>query len=871
MRVKNSIQLPNATYRLQLNSQFTFADASSILQYLSAMHISHVYLSPYLQAATDSTHGYDVADPCKINVELGGESGRKNFCTALQKNNLGQVIDIVPNHMAAKAPDNVWWTDVLKYGLASPYAQYFDIFWEQKKKILLPVLEAKLDQVVAQKKITLVLTSDNFIFQYYEQVFPLSPTSLSGLWKKVVIMTKSCLLAEKVQQLCKLRGQNCRKYATFIERELITIVRQSKPLYKALTEVLASYNNSPQLLNKLYQKQHYQLVFWQTSLSKISYRRFFHLNSLVGIRIEEKKVFAATLKKILDSKKGCEFVGVRVDHIDGLRNPMEYLQRLHRVLPNKWMIVEKILAANERLPAKWPVAGTTGYEFLNAVTNVFIDSGQEAAFTEFYSNYIGENNNYVQVLRRSKLLVMQQLFAADINILVNLFFEICKKKNKRRFSKISIKLALTTFIVCFPRYRTYIDPITSTISKVDREVIINVINEVKKIMPKLQHKLCEFIQAILLLKYQGKNIEDFIFRLQQLTGPVMAKGGEDTALYCYNRFIALNEVGGNPGKFGDSVIDFHCAMLNANKHNPFSMITTSTHDTKRSEDVRARLVVLSEISTKWFATVDYWTSYCEKHYAENLPDRNTLYLLWQNLVGVWPITKGRFQAYMQKAVREAKVYSSWFFPDINYETKLQNFIASIFVDAKFCARLNKFVVQICELGRINALAQVVLKLTAPGIPDIYQGSELWNMTLVDPDNRLPIDFNFHMRLFKEMLTLSPAKILQRMETGLPKMWVTYKILELRNKAPYLFNNSAYTPLFFTEEEKQPGIAFLRNTKLLIVVPRMVASLKAQWKSAWLTIPEGNWQNIFTNEKISGDKIMLANILQNFPVAVFCKI
>lgn len=870
MRAKISQRIPTATYRLQLHSQFTFADTTKILPYLSAMHLSHVYLSPYLQAAAGSTHGYDVADHTKINVELGGESQRKKFCTALRQNNLGQVIDIVPNHMAAKAPDNIWWMDVLKYGRLSPYANYFDIFWQHTKKILLPVLAAKLVQVIAAKKIKLRLINDGFVFQYYEQLFPIAPLSLIGLWRKIATTTKSQLLKKKVQQMHELIAHCNHRRVKLLEQQLIAVAMQSEAIFNALTQVLTTYNNSALLLQKLHQRQNYQLVFWQTSLKKTSYRRFFHLNSLVGIKIEERKVFTATLKLVLQWQKDCGFNGVRVDHIDGLRNPEEYLRRLYKALPDKWIIVEKILAADERLPATWPVAGTTGYEFLNVVTNVLLDPRKEAAFTNFYAKYIGENNNYAQVLRSNKMLVLQQLFAADINLLVELLIKICRQYNKPRFSRKSIKLVLTTLIVCFPRYRTYIDPQRNKISATDREIVIKVVSEAKNILVTAQYKLCEFIKAILLLQYQGNDVKDFVFRLQQLTGPVMAKGGEDTALYCYNRFVALNEVGGDPGKFGGSVEDFHRSMLSTNKYHPCTMLTTSTHDTKRSEEVRARLLVLSEISDQWFAKVNAWTNYCAAHYAADLPDRNTLYFLYQNLVGVWPIAQERFQNYMQKAIREAKVYTSWFFPNATYEAKLHNFIANIFTDKKFNASINALVAQINNPGRTNALSQVVLKLTAPGIPDIYQGSELWNMSLVDPDNRLPVDFNLYQQVFAEMLTLAPAEILSRMDVGLPKMWVTYKILDLRKKHSNLFNSSTYLPLYFAGEVQQPGIAFLRNSKVLVVVPRLIITLRAKWNSAWLTIPAGNWQNIFTGEQISGGTITLQQALQNFPVAVFFK-
>ena len=647
----------------------------------------------------------------------------------------------------------------------------------------------------------------------------------------------------------------------------MSLMQQSEISRQALEDILNTYNTSDVLLTTLHRAQNYELVFWQTALQNISYRRFFHLNSLIGVRIEDPAVFAATHQLILKWGQLGAFDGIRVDHIDGLRHPLQYLNRLYKAFPSLWLVVEKILSPDEKLSDQWPVAGTTGYEFLNEVTRVFIDSSSAEAFTAFYAQYIGEPSDYPTVLREKKLLVLQQLFSPEVNFLTDLLIKVGRLFTKDEFSRSQVIAVLQTIVACFPRYRTYLDPEKGKINFEEKKIIIWTINAAKKNAPKINLKLYYFIRDILLLKYSGKNVFDFIFRFQQLTVSVMAKGGEDTALYCYNRFIPLNEVGGNPDKFGSSVKEFHQAMLAANRCYPHAMLTTSTHDTKRSEDVRARLVLLSEIETQWFAAVTEWTRHNENIHAENVPDRNMQYFLYQNLVGVWPFPQERLIAYIIKAAREAKTHTSWFFPNLVYEQKLQHFIEDILADKKFCELFEAFVQPLINAGRINSLSQMVLKFTVPGIPDIYQGSEIWNMSLVDPDNRFPINFKQRMQLFEEMLTFSSKQILQRMDDGMPKLWVTYKLLALRKNFPALFDGTTYFPVALKGQKKQHGIAFLRDEKVLVVVPRLILTLNGNWGNTWLDIPDQPWVNIFTDEKFRGGKIRLSALLNHFPIAV----
>lgn len=862
------VSLPHATYRLQFNKDFTFNAAASAVEYLSLLNISHIYASPYLQSAQGSTHGYDVTDPTHANNELGGEIGLSNYFAALKKNHLSQVLDLVPNHMGTKCPDNIWWMHVLKYGLQSPFASYFDIYWQASKKILLPVLANDFNQVLKTQKIRLKLDAGNFLIQYYDYAFPIAPASLPLL----ITSAEKYFKLQRFSALAKkLNATSLQDYSELqiIEQEFIQLLEHSPAAFSAILQTINEFNNSRNLFKQLHKLQNYQLVSWQTSNKTISYRRFFHLNSFIGLRVEDEKVFAATHQLPLHWFKNGHLTGIRVDHIDGLRNPLQYLKRLNNAFPDTWIVVEKILGSKEKLVSTWPVAGTTGYDFLNLTNGVFINSNNEARFTDFYAKFTGIRNNYHELLREKKLLVLRDLLGGDINFLTKLVMQIIKQHSKYpTFTPHAVSCCLKELIACFPVYRTYIDAANKQITKEDRATILKAIAKAKKNSIAPYAKLLDFIAKILLLKLQGSIEQEFVMRFQQLTSPAMAKGGEDTAFYCYNRFVALNEVGGDPANFGVSIKNFHQSLIAASKLWPHSMLTTSSHDTKRGEDVRARLALLSEIAVTWFTEVKKWAHYNEKFHAETVPDRNTQYFLYQNLVGAWPINRERFIAFMEKATREAKIHTSWFTPNAIYENKLRRFVKEIFADTKFITFIEKFVNPLIAPGQINSLSQVTLKLTAPGVPDIYQGSELWNFSLVDPDNRRPVDFKLRKNLFKEMLTLSIEEILKRMDAALPKLWVIYKVLGLRKQQPELFNDTNYSPLFLQGKKKNHGIAFLRGEKILVLVPRLILNLNNNWGDTYLELPQGVWKNIFTHEELPGGKLLIANMLKKFPVAVY---
>lgn len=874
-----------ATYRLQFHPQFTFQDAIAITDYLFELNVSHIYASPYLQPAAGSMHGYDVADPTRINQELGGNEWHQKFCQNLLAKDLGLVVDIVPNHMSTKCPDNVWWMNVLKYGLASPYAEYFDIHWRSfaqmpNHRIVLPLLKDHYKKSIARKEIQLKYNQNIFTINYFDHLFPISPYTLISTLTNIPIhlLPKTLTInIKKLENLYSIIANNINKTPSYysnlqkLEQKILKEIQNSESLTAAAIKAIEKINSTPGLMDKLLQTQNYYLTSWRTSKCFVGYRRFFHINTLVGLRVENKKTFMDSHDLILQWIKDGQIDGIRIDHIDGLHDPKEYLDRLRKLAPKTWIVAEKILLGKETLANDWPIEGTTGYDFLNLITELFIDSTNEKLFTDFYVNFIHRKTGYYAVLREKKLLVLNRLFGGDVNFLTELALQICQQHPIfKNFTYNELRQAIRELIACFPIYRTYIRAEQKQISETDKDIITSTINKAKKMRPNLNFAIFEFLKSVLLLQYSQKNAYNFIMRFQQLTGPAMAKGEEDTAFYCFNRFIALNEVGIDPSIFGISVENFHKTMKDNAKRQPYSMLTTSTHDTKRSEDVRARLAVLSEIPNAWFDIVQQWIMHNEKYHAENVPDRNTQYFLYQNLVGVWPITKERLLSFTEKAVREAKTYTSWFYPNHLYEQKLHSFVEEILSDKKFRSSLETFVAPLIKFGRINSLSQIAIKLTAPGIPDFYQGSELWNFTLVDPDNRKPINLQSHYQLFKEMKLLTIDDVMMRMDQGLPKLWLIYKTLALRKKHPELFNGTEYTSLMLQGEKPQHGVAFLRKDAVLTFTQRLVVSLKEHWGKTYLNIPAGNWLNILTEERFTGGKIMITDIIKKFPVAIFVK-
>lgn len=878
--------IPLATYRIQLHSGFTFDDAAHILDYLANLGVTHLYSSPCLQAVQGSTHGYDVVSHTRVNRELGGEEGHERLAQALHRSGMGRVLDIVPNHMAVAGDENEWWWDVLENGRSSRYASYFDVDWDPGETrfgntILLPILGEHFGRVLENGEIRLERQQADFSIRYFDHVFPVDPRSLAPLITKAgedIASPELSFLAEALgslplpsstdRQSIRRRHRNKEVIRGFLER----ILDEHPEAARVLDALIAELNESPDALEALLDSQNYRLAYWRTANQDLGYRRFFDIDSLVGLRTEDEEVFEDTHRLILEWFRQGMIDGMRVDHPDGLRDPAAYLGRLRKAGPESWILVEKILQPGEVLRPDWPVDGTTGYEFIYLLTHLLTDARSRDAFTRFYGEFTGETRDYHEVLWEKKLLVIDELFGSDINRLTALMLTICESHRRYRdYTRQDIAQALRVLIAAFPVYRTYINAGAGWMSDQDRQIITSAVERAKE-KAEIDPDLLDFMRDIFMLKVSGPRESEFVMRFQQLTPPVMAKGAEDTAFYTYNRFIAFNEVGGDPGSFGIDAGLFHLRMSERLKSHPFTMLSTSTHDTKRGEDVRARLAVLSEVPGQWSDAVRRWSTRAEHYRKGDLPDRNMEYFLYQTLVGAWPISEDRLLPYLEKASREAKTHTSWTAQDPEYEGALKSFASSLLQDPAFIHDLQSFVGLVAGPGRINSLVQTLLKLTAPGIPDIYQGCELWDLSLVDPDNRRPVDYQLRRDLLGRISGMKPRQIVREMESGLPKLWTINRALELRRRFPRAFGDrSSYRPLEITGPQAQYVVGFIRDEAVSVVVPRLNLKRGNGWDSETrVELPGGVWNNVLSGEEIRSSPIRIGELLEKFPVALMSR-
>ncbi|MEJ2717797.1 MAG: malto-oligosyltrehalose synthase [Deltaproteobacteria bacterium] len=878
-------KIPRATYRLQFHAGFTFDDAAALADYLEELGVSHLYCSPYLQAARGSSHGYDVVDPGKVNEELGGLEGHRRLCRALHDHGLGQILDAVPNHMAITGPENAWWWDVLENGPSSLYADYFDVDWDPPEdrlgnKILLPILGDRYGRCVERGDIQLRHENGRLFIRYYDHWLPVAPRSLADILDRAAERCGSddlAFIADSFRHLplptATDRESTHRRHRNkeVIQSQFFRLLEESPEASSVVRSIIDEVNNSPDLLDDLLEEQNYRLAFWRTASQDLGYRRFFDINTLVALRIEEEKVFADTHRLILRWIQDGSLDGLRIDHPDGLRNPEQYLLRLRGAAPDAWIVVEKILDPDESLPSSWPVEGTTGYDFLNRVGGLFINPGGETPLTEFFAEFTGEETDYRIVVREKKHQVMRELLAGDVNRLTELLIQCCEHRRRYRdYTRYELNVALREIVACFPVYRTYIRPELRQLREEDRSIVTQAVEAAKAFQPELDPELFDFVASILLLELEGESETEFIVRFQQVTAPVMAKGVEDTAFYCFNRLISLNEVGGNPARFGLSIEEFHHAMHSAAELSPYSMLATSSHDTKRSEDVRARLALLSEIPGEWSDAVLRWAAHNETYRWEGVPDRNAEYLLYQTLVGAWPIETERVLMFADKAAREAKTYTSWTRPDPSYEETLLGFVQSVLEDREFVSDLEEFIAPLIEPGRVNSMSQTLIKLTAPGVPDFYQGTELWNLDLVDPDNRRPVDFELRRKLMAEITKLPVDEIMARMDEGVPKLWLIHRALGLRRLHPEIFTSGDYQPLLAYGEKAEHVIAFSRSERVVTVAPRLILTLAGDWGNTRLELVHGSWRNVLTGDRLEGGKVAIHGLLKSFPVALLWK-
>ncbi|MDQ3407203.1 MAG: malto-oligosyltrehalose synthase [Chloroflexota bacterium] len=875
---------PCATYRLQLHEGFDFAAARELLPYLSRIGVSHVYCSPVLQTAPGSTHGYDVVDPQRVNEALGGEAGWRQLLAAARDAGLGVVLDIVPNHLAITM-ENPWWWDVLENGRASRFARYFDVDWAPpeptlRDTVLMPILGDHYGREVEAGALRILRDGGSFRISYHEHRLPVAPRSLDELLAEAAHRAGSDELTLLAASFAALPPSTADDRASVHRRDrdkevlrklLGRLLAEQPHVAQAVDDVLEAINADPDRLDALLERQNYRLALWRTAERDLGYRRFFDVTTLAGMRVEDETVFAETHALVLGWLRDGSLDGLRIDHPDGLRDPAEYLDRLRRAAPGTWLVVEKILEPGERLRA-WPVAGTTGYDALHRVDGLFVDPAGEDPLTRSYADFTGLDESLGQVVRDGKQLVLHEILGSELNRLTALALRICERHRRHRdHTRHDLHEALREICVSFPVYRSYVRADSGHAAPQDEAVISTAVRDAKARRQDLDGDLFDFLGDILGVRLRGPLESELAMRFQQLTGAVMAKGVEDTAYYRFDRLISLNEVGGDPAGFGVSVDRFHRESLEIQERWPDTMSSSSTHDTKRSEDTRARIHLLSEIPDTWDAAVRRWASMNSPHPRRDMPDRNTEWFLYQTLVGAWPIAIERLQEAMLKSVREQKRHTSWSRPDEAYEKALSGFIAGAYSNEAFCSDLEAFVEKLAQPARITSLAMTLLKLTMPGIPDIYQGTELWDHSLVDPDNRRPVDFGLRQRLAEEAAGNTPEHVISRLAEGLPKLWLIQHALAVRRERPAAFGpEGAYRPLPLDGRKAAHAIGFTRGDQVATVVPRLVMGLGRDWGDTSVDLPAGSWRNVLTGDDCAGGRLPLAGLLARFPVALLVR-
>jgi (1->4)-alpha-D-glucan 1-alpha-D-glucosylmutase len=875
---------PRATYRVQLHSGFTFDDAANLTEYLAELGISHLYCSPYLQATPGSTHGYDVVDHRRVNEDLGGAAGHARLHSALRERGLGQILDIVPNHMAIVSPYNPWWWDVLENGPASNYSSYFDVDWETpemrlRNSVLIPVLEDQYGNVLDSGAIQLDRDGAALTVRYHEHRFPVAPRSFDAILSAAAKRCGSDQLAFLADSFRRLplptatdieSTRRRHREKDVLQTLLARLIREQHEVAPAIDAVIAEINQQTDSLHAILERQNFRLAYWRAASRDLGYRRFFDINTLVGLRMEDPRVFADTHFLVLRWLADGTLDGVRVDHIDGLRDPEQYLQWLHQAQPNAWLMVEKILESGESLRDSWPIAGTSGYDFMNSVGGLLIDPAGERSLTRFYTEFTGEPADFAQIVLEKKDLVMREVLGSDLNRMTALFVEVCESHpHHRDYTRHELHQAIRAAVAHLPVYRTYVREAAGTpVDAADEHYIGSAIEAAKLDRPDIDPRLFDFLRDLLLLRERGDLEAELAMRFQQFTGPVMAKSVEDTAFYCYNRFVALNEVGGDPARFSTAAEEFHRECEIAQARWPQRMLATSTHDTKRSEDLRARMSLIAEIPEEWIAVVRGWSEMNRPWWRGGLSDRNAEYLFYQTLVGAWPIERNRIVEYMRKAAREAKLRTSWTAPNEEYERSLTGFIEGALDNSEFISELEAFVAPLIWPGRMNALAQTLIKLTAPGVPDFYQGSELWNIALVDPDNRRPIDYARRRRLLIDLRHATVEEIIARAEEGLPKLWLIRQALNLRRRSPQLFGRDGdYRPLRAHGERAAHAIAFSRGDGAITIAPRLPMGLDGNWGNTVIALPRRRWRNILTGDTFDGGEQSLVKLMRRFPVCL----
>jgi (1->4)-alpha-D-glucan 1-alpha-D-glucosylmutase len=984
--------LPVSTYRLQFHSGFTFADAVRVVPYLADLGVTHCYCSPIFTATPGSTHGYDVCRHTEINPELGGEGGFMSLAAELDRHGLGCILDFVPNHMSNDPHTNHWWRDVLENGPSSAFARFFDIDWdptkpELKDRLLLPVLGEQYGEVLERGGLRLSFEAGTVVLAYGSLSIPINPRRIPVVLEHDIgtleteLGTESPELREFLSILTALR--NLPPYTERDEQKIAERHREKEIARERLAALastcadvrshieraLTSFNGTPgdprsfDRLHELLEQQAYRLASWRTAADEINYRRFFDINELAGLRVEDPVVFDelhGLLLRLLASGVAC---GVRLDHIDGLFDPRTYLQRLaeattravdssvstskNPVVPtctsaDIYITVEKILSTREPLREGWPVAGTTGYTFLNDVNGLFVDGRHAKKMQRVYARLTGHHGPFADVAYEGKRLIVVTALSSEFQVLAHSVNRISEADRRSRdFTLANIRRALREVVACFPVYRTYVDGAGGTAE--DSELVDGAIAEARRRNPAMESSIFDFLRGVLLPHERDTSSTapssravdrhrcDVAMRFQQYTAPVQAKGVEDTAFYRYHLLASLNEVGGDPGRFGRSVAEFHTATAHRRRHWPREMLATTTHDTKRSEDARARINVLSERPDLWQSSVARWRRLNRSNRSRlarnQAPDANDEYLFYQALVGAWPAERigdpigdraaadlvERLGDFMRKAIREAKLHTSWITPNLEYEAAVARFVERTLTGRTapaFLASFVPFVRHVATAGMYNSLSQLVLKIASPGVADFYQGTELWDLSLVDPDNRRPVDFDRRSSLLKQLqpwldtAVADPQRdsvarerlgglsaMLEEWPEGRLKLLVTAIGMRLRRARPALFLDGTYEPLEAVGPRSSHVVAFARRLGadvLIVVAPRLTTQIpwhdgrvpcgSTAWDSTTLHLPADTadcaWRELITGARLSPSRsgtgfgaLPLERVLESCPVAL----
>jgi len=925
------MRIPTATYRLQFNRNFGFSEASDIIGYLSDLNISDLYASPVFKARKGSQHGYDIVNPNRLNPELGSQQTFDTLRTDMAEAGMGWIQDIVPNHMAFDAGNRLL-RDILEYGRESSCANVFDINWEHpdpalRQRLMAPFLGSEYDDALVNGQIRLDFNADGFSIHYFNHVFPLYSNSYTHIIKPILNEFRSSsitdpttlALLETVKSHIRSTRQNAfRPSGLKLKSVLRDLYRAAPNFRQALDAYIARINgkkgqsDSFSELDRLLSRQIFYLCNWKQAARAVNYRRFFNINELICLNTQSREVFDLTHKLVLKHTNDGTFSGLRIDHIDGLWDPHQYLSRLRDAVCNTWIVVEKILQSTEETPDAWPVQGTTGYDFLHYVTAIFCRTDHEEKFNRLYTRFTKNRTSWHERVHRKKLQILESIMAGDIdNLSVILSRILSESKRLKSVCPKRLTAALAETAACFPVYRTYITEQAG--SQFDRLYMDAALQKAAQHRPELQAEL-EGIRSVfaaaVLDPDQDTGINDiqtaaadFFMKFQQFTAPVTAKGLEDSALFVYNRLLSLNDVGADPGRFGCHAHAFHAFLHQRSVSQPLTMNATATHDTKRGEDVRARLNVLSELPGPWEQAIHAWAGINNRFKTiidgVPVPDANEEYYIYQTLLGAMPPDESlhpdfivRVKAHMVKALREAREHSSWMEPAPGYETACSKFIDNILNKSNhtFMQSFKVFLNKIAFYGIFNSLSQVLIKITAPGIPDFYQGTELWDLNLTDPDNRRPVDFTIRKTILEDIRQKNGSdrhallkELLRNKKKGNIKCFLIWKALKIRNQHQDLFQNGRYLALFGRGRYSRHIIAFARifeNHWCITVVPRFLTSLieedrepmgREVWQDTELSLPDGapeRFYNVLTSEEIlTTGKIMIGDVLNRFPVAL----